>query len=409
MKDGISGTAGNDSDMVLSVLSEGSYPDARCLDGSMGAYYHSPFGEESKSKDWMIYFEGGAWCFTEESCKARSTGGLGSSVNYTASMARSTEGILSDDCEKNPTFCEYNLVYLKYCDGASFTGSKEGTSENGLHYRGFDILKGMISELAAPLSSASSVIITGGSAGGMSVYMHVDYMLSSLESSLPEDATVGAIPLSGFFLDRANFADENVFSSLMRNMYQLHNSVSGVPAPCLSENNSDPASCIFPENAYKTIATPIFVVDSTLDAFQIPCVAGAEWEDGGGALDYSCGGVEGFETCTKLWQYDLDQHCTVDQMFALIEYQGSFMRKISSAEKTFGGASNGAFLYQCYTHVAAQYPSYNKFVIDGKTMQEAVGEWWEGLKSGGGGGGPVIYRDDMWTLDGHWTNPSCTY
>ena len=31
-----------------------------------------------------------------------------------------------------------------------------------------------------------------------------------------------------------------------------------------------------PEHAYATISSPIFVVDSTLDAYQIPCIMG-EW------------------------------------------------------------------------------------------------------------------------------------
>ena len=54
------------------------------------------------------------------------------------------------------------------------------------------------------------------------------------------------------------------------------NSSAGVPRNCVNERPFDAASCIFPEHAYATISSPIFVVDSTLDAYQIPCIMG-EW------------------------------------------------------------------------------------------------------------------------------------
>jgi len=32
---------------------------------------------------------------------------------------------MSSSCLVNPDFCNYNKVYLKYCDGNSFSGNRE--------------------------------------------------------------------------------------------------------------------------------------------------------------------------------------------------------------------------------------------------------------------------------------------
>jgi hypothetical protein len=82
------------------------------------------------------------------------------------------------------------------------------------------------------------------------------------------------------------------------------------------------------------------------------------------------------------------------------------MRKIST-KRAFSKPNNGAFLYQCFTHVAGNYPSWNEFRLDGVSMQQAVTKWWEGL--GEGDQDAAVYTDVIWGLDGVATNPTCTY
>jgi hypothetical protein len=95
-------------------------------------------------------------------------------------------------------------------------------------------------------------------------------------------------------------------------------------------------------------------------------------------------------------------------MYALVEYQGSFMRKIST-KRAFSKPDNGAFLYQCFTHVAGNYPSWNEFRLDGVSMQQAVTKWWRGLGEGDRAAEENTYTDEIWGLDGVATNPTCTY
>ena len=72
-------------------------------------------------KKWIIHLEGGAWCPNKGECVHRSTTELGSSKDWEEYITK--EGFLSDDCFDNPHFCGWSMVYVRYCDGASFSGN----------------------------------------------------------------------------------------------------------------------------------------------------------------------------------------------------------------------------------------------------------------------------------------------
>ena len=92
---------------------------AVCLDGTPPGYYFRP-SQGCGATKWVIHLEGGGWCFDESSCYDRSMTDLGSSKNWRPSL--SLYGFLSDDSTVNPDFYQWNVAYVKYCDGASFTG-----------------------------------------------------------------------------------------------------------------------------------------------------------------------------------------------------------------------------------------------------------------------------------------------
>ena len=119
--------------MNLVKLTE--YVGAQCLDGTPGAYY---LRTVPGSTDWMFYFEGGGWCYSEVDCLGRSHGGLGSSKAYPATQSDNLGGLLSPNATIN-YFSNYNLVYMKYCDGNSFSGDRDApVPVNGslLYFRG---------------------------------------------------------------------------------------------------------------------------------------------------------------------------------------------------------------------------------------------------------------------------------
>lgn len=60
---------------------------ARCLDGSLPMFYLRKGTGEGKNK-WLIYFEGGGWCFDLPACKARAKTVLGSSNDYPRCLSK---------------------------------------------------------------------------------------------------------------------------------------------------------------------------------------------------------------------------------------------------------------------------------------------------------------------------------
>jgi len=85
------------------------------------AQYRYLFLGTSSPNKWILHLEGGGWCYDEDDCVERSKGRLGSSKYWPASVTYS--GLLSDDCTVNPNFCGWSMVFIGYCDGASFSGN----------------------------------------------------------------------------------------------------------------------------------------------------------------------------------------------------------------------------------------------------------------------------------------------
>jgi hypothetical protein len=96
-----------------------------CIDGTRAVYYHrSGFG--SGHSKWHIHFEGGGWCYDLESCHYRSTTNLGSSKAYEECLSLSimSSAYLSSNETENPLLYNYNVIYVRYCDGSSFAGNE---------------------------------------------------------------------------------------------------------------------------------------------------------------------------------------------------------------------------------------------------------------------------------------------
>lgn len=119
---------------------------AVCLDGSPPAY-QLDWGENEGANHWLLHIEGGYWCTKAKDCQTRASNsdGLGSSTKM-----KSVEftGILSNKPELNPYFYNWNRVYLRYCDGSSFTGDKQEVDpEYRIYYRGGRIFDAIMDEL----------------------------------------------------------------------------------------------------------------------------------------------------------------------------------------------------------------------------------------------------------------------
>lgn len=256
----------------LETLDSSRYPTARCLDGSMAGYYI----RKGTEPNFLLSFQGGGWCYdddcaspTEEgtlrNCRDRSRSRLGSSDSWPEWEDSYLTGMLSANPSENPTFHNWTLVYIPYCDGVSFSGNAE---VGGLHFRGKAILDAIINELksSTAIQQAPQVVLSGGSAGGTSVLYHADGIAKDLNL---ETGEVLALPDAGFFLNLKDKDGIDCWPSQMISVFNVSKGYDSLHEGCLSRFKEQPWKCIFPENYADLIATRTFLIQTLYDSSEI--------------------------------------------------------------------------------------------------------------------------------------------
>ena len=206
---------------------------ARCLDGSPVAYYIRPATAMHNATKYVVYFQGGGWCYgktvdeTLFNCAMRSATALGSSLHYPPTTG-DKGGILTPDKSFNPDFGSWNAVWVPYCDGGAWSGNRAEpvhvpAANKTLHFRGRANMHAVVSDLLARrgMASATHVVMDGGSAGGLTTLLHADFF----GSLLPPTARFGAIGDAGWFLPdpKLDFGGVGV---MMRNVHTVQNATA---------------------------------------------------------------------------------------------------------------------------------------------------------------------------------------
>ncbi|KAL6613715.1 hypothetical protein ACP70R_035985 [Stipagrostis hirtigluma subsp. patula] len=243
-------------ELTLLAASAASQKGAVCLDGSPPGY-HLQTGSGTGSHSWLIHLQGGAWCDTIQSCSARKMGCLASS-KFMGQIVFS--GILSNDQTQNPDFYNWNRVYVRYCDGASFAGDSQHEDQNGnkLFFRGLHIWEAIIDELMEKgLAHSEQALLTGCSAGGLATLLHCD----DFRARFPQEVSVKCLPDAGFFLDEKDISGQRSMWTVYNGVVHLQNVTKVLSKDCLA--NKDVTELI------KSISTSTFIVNSGYDFWQI--------------------------------------------------------------------------------------------------------------------------------------------
>ena len=133
----LSSTLDNSTGVRVILTDAVGQTGARCLDGTPPIYYIRKGSGDGANK-WYIHHQGGGWCESWDDCLGRSMGSLGSSKadGPTNNMGG---GYFSSLPSENPMMYNWNAVFLRYCDGGSFSGNNEtvATYKNtSLYFRG---------------------------------------------------------------------------------------------------------------------------------------------------------------------------------------------------------------------------------------------------------------------------------
>lgn len=325
---------------------------ALCLDGSPGGYYWSP-GTGVNASRWIVHMEGGAWCLDQADCLKRSKSAIGSSsswkptMNGVPGMDGGANGMLSSDATVNPDFYDWTKVHLNYCDGASFSGdlSEPHTMESGeeLYFRGRKILDASLASLIEKgLDSAMNVIWKGCSAGGLGTYLHTDYVMQRL----PTTVDFVAVGDAGMFLDLPRWTGEEGYPAHFRHIAGMQN-VSALNDACLMQyQDGESWRCFMAPYVLPYIQTPLFIVQALYDSWQSSNIVG---------LDCVA------DACTNQTEYDAWLH------------MGTEMKTVLAKAP----AGSGVFATPCHIHGQV---NLNKFwtglKVNGITMRDAFGQWW---------------------------------
>eukprot|EP00727_Mastigamoeba_balamuthi_P010693 m51a1_g6246 hypothetical protein (1711) ;mRNA; r:28044-43995 len=350
--------------MTLRLLHEAAQlRGARCLDGTSPGYYYRA-GQGAGASKWVIYINGGGWCYTVRDCAERTKLDIGSSKDWPPTASAPDSGQIHYDSKTNPDFWDWNHVMVQYCDGASFTGDREQpvvdpATGKTLYMRGLRIINAVFSDLLdRGMLSATEVQLTGCSAGGLSTMLHAD----RLAALLSEGVKFGSVPLSGYFMHQPSAEGVPVYPDEMRSVFAVHNSSAGVPPSCLAARAPDRGyECLFASELLGHVSAPVFVVNSKYDSWSARCIFAAQPEGDGEppGPDGNCLAVPGWSQCLR------SETCTRDEVQSYAAWSAALRRR-----------GNGAFVISCYAHGAELHGGWDKIAVNGTVMSAAVGHWW---------------------------------
>jgi len=391
-------------------------PRALCLDGSAGAYEIKP-GVGANASKFLLFQQAGGWAMSEADLLYRSTTSLGSTRGDPAvSDEWAIEDLLTNDSARNPLFHDWTSVALRYCDGASRASDRaEPLVVNGtaLFLRGFPILRATIDALlgadpgggAPSLAQATELVMGGGSAGGLGVTLHADYIAGRVRAANPGLRRAVGISTDGFFIDGASiWAGEHIMSGVFKRVATLGNISGGVPdqvnAACaLGIAPQLRWRCFLAEVSLPFVATPLFFFNSFMDQYQAMTMLSpdpATLDAAGGVTQY-----KPFVPCT----HAPETGCNASQYAQWHGLGAQILSRLMAAVAASPVAdSHGGYLTSCPTHGTCVFNRCNSVRLrgapDGLTGMEALRAWY--LGSGADAALPRFAFDAAWPDPSAW-------
>ncbi|XP_048871491.1 inactive palmitoleoyl-protein carboxylesterase notum1b [Brienomyrus brachyistius] len=256
-------------DMKLHFLENAT---VTCNDGTPAGYY---MRESKGSRRWLVFLEGGWYCFDKENCGSRyeTMRRLMSSTKWPQS--KTGTGILSPQPEENPHWWNANMVFIPYCSSDVWSGASPKTDQNDYAFMGSLIIKEVVKELLTKgLEGAKLLLLAGSSAGGTGVLLNVDRVAEQLEELGHTGIQVRGLSDSGWFLDNKQYRCTDCSDPIscppteaIRRGIRYWNGV--VPERCQKEHEGKEWNCFFGYKVYPTLKSPVFVVQWLFDEAQL--------------------------------------------------------------------------------------------------------------------------------------------
>ncbi|KAL4716156.1 hypothetical protein ACJJTC_013933 [Scirpophaga incertulas] len=253
----VSGSVVSSDNLKLVWISNSSHT---CNDGTPAGYY---IRRGSNSQQWVVYLEGGGYCWDRTSCSARwrRRPSLMSSARWP--RRRRAPALLSADAAANPLWHAANHVLLPYCSSDMWAGTRTTRNNSTFAFAGRLIVRTVFADLLR-LGLSGRLLLVGSSAGGTGVMLHADSTRRMLRR---HGVRVAVLSDSGWFLDRPARAHRVPAETVARLGHTLWH--GSPPVACVNKYRSTPWLCYFGYKVYPYIRTPLFVFQYLFDSAQL--------------------------------------------------------------------------------------------------------------------------------------------
>jgi hypothetical protein len=281
--------------------------------------------------------------------------------------------------DENGPVHDCNCLYMPYGDGASFSGYRAepwpvpGTDGKGfLTFRGIKNLDATVEwALEHGLKNATEFVLTGGSAGGLSTFLHSDRVARKIRAANPTIQKIRSAPVVGYFLDHGNYKPssgvpntpswglEN-YTGWMKYIYGMQNLTfgqgdgGGLMRACKLKHPTEPWLCFMSPHMQDVIQTPFFVFNSKYDAWQLENELKTTW--------------------SSTDKQELD---------AVLQYGKDFLRDFQPVQTA---KKNGAFITSCICHGCPWDVEANNatgtLAVNGVSPWKAYANWYNGVDQG---------------------------
>lgn len=263
------------------------------------------------------------------------------------------------------------------------------------------------------LDSADAVIFTGGSAGGLTVYLQIDHV----KSRLPKVKKVVGLGDAGWFLDALTWDGINASRTEFSYAYHMWNSSTGVNDACVAANPGVEWRCIFAQvrqpppaaaspsgsslsrcgrpaaqYTFPHITTPTFIAEGGYDSWQLGNLLKLPCHDCSGGKCSAAGG------CPAGTKADCCGNASYTDAF--LAYGVQMKQSIRAAVAAKPAATVGAFVSGCIVHCQTIFNEgqdrWNAWQVGGRKPHEVFHSFFFG-------GGEAVAIDDKVYPE----NPSC--
>lgn len=321
------------------------------------------------SKGWVIHMSGGGWGFRKNTTAAGDGGATsawlpdGAAGHQQAPEAGGRlgaassgcyifcDGILSGDAAQNPLFHSWNKAFIPINDGTSFTGDlakpipasvpPKYPNKWPIYLRGGRIVTAVMSFLMKDhgMDEATDVILTGGSSGGMAVYLNCDRIADQIRAANPK-IRVTCLADAGMFLDHPGISGNPTLSPQFVDSFYAWNSSAMTNQACIAHYTplGTPWKCIFAQYVLPFIKTPLFIAQNLYDSYQL-------------------GHILGLGGCST---YGKDLSACPNTTVAAVQAYGATLRKVINDGLAAPGLNRGSFAPSCIAHcqtVANEHPA----------------------------------------------------